>query len=269
MIGVTIAFQDFSLGDGFFKSSWVGFKHFEKLFTSPDFLPILRNTIVINLYKLLFCFPVPIILALFLNEVSNSHFKRTVQSLTYLPHFFSWVVIAGITVSVFSTSSGLINQLLKSFDMQTIPFMVDKRFFRGILVVTEMWRDAGWGSIIYLAALTSISPELYEAAKIDGASRLRRVVHISLPGISSTIMVLFLLNTGNLLRGGFEQILMLYSVPVYEVADVIPTYVYRLGILDMRYSFATAAGLFQSLVGLMMITISNVMAKRLGGEGLW
>lgn len=264
MLGVTIAFKDFRLLDGVMGSPWAGFKWFRILFQAPDFWVALRNTVIISFYKLIFNFPAPILLALLLNEVYHSGFKRIVQTIVYFPHFVSWVILGGILFSLFETGSGL----LAVFGLSASPLM-DPGKFRTMLVLTEMWKEVGWGTIIYLAAISGINPELYDAARMDGANRFQLVRHITLPSIAGTIVILLILRTGHILNVGFDQIFILYNPLVYNVADVLETYVYRVGITLGRYSFATAAGLFQSAVGLVLLLITNRIAKRLGEQGIW
>jgi putative aldouronate transport system permease protein len=264
MFGVVIAFKDFRLMEGITGSSWAGFKWFRILFDAPDFWIALRNTLIISFYKLLFNFPAPIVLALLLNEVYHSVFKRFVQTIVYFPHFMSWVILSGILVSLLSSNSGLLDFL----GLSTSPLM-DPAKFRGLLVLSDLWKEVGWGTIIYLAAISGINPELYDAAKIDGANRLQLIRYVTLPSIMGTIVILLILRTGHILHVGFDQIFVLYNPLVYNVADVLDTYVYRVGITMGRYSFATAAGLFQSVVGLILLLITNYAAKRLGEDGIW
>lgn len=264
MYGITIAFKDFKLMEGITGSNWVGLKWFKILFAAPDFWTALSNTIIISFYKLVFNFPAPILLALLLNEVYHSGFKRIIQTVVYFPHFLSWVILGGILISLFSTDSGL----LKLLGLSISPLM-DPGKFRALLVLSELWKEVGWGTIIYLAAIAGINPDLYDAGKIDGASRLQLIRYITLPSIASTIVVLLILRTGHILHVGFDQIFILYNPLVYSVSDVLDTYVYRVGITMGRYSFATAAGLFQSVVGLILLLFTNRVAKRLGEEGLW
>jgi putative aldouronate transport system permease protein len=264
MLGITIAFKDYRLLDGISGSPWVGLKWFHILFSSPDFWTALRNTIIISFYKLIFNFPAPIVLALLLNEVYHSGFKRIVQTIVYFPHFLSWVILGGILFSLFSTEGGLLQLLGLSS-----PPMMQPGQFRGLLVLSEMWKEIGWGTIIYLAAIAGINPELYDAARIDGANRFQLVRYITLPSIAGTIAILLILRTGHILNVGFDQIFILYNPLVYNVADVLDTYVYRVGITMGRYPFATAAGLFQSVVGLLLLLVTNQVSKRVGGEGIW
>ena len=263
LMGITIAFKDYRFVDGIWGSPWVGFKWFENMFVAGDFLNVLGNTIIISIYKLVFCFPAPLLLALLFNEVRNQVFKRTVQTIVYLPHFISWVVISGLMVTLLSPSSGLIS----IFGLETSP-MISPSSFRGLLVLSEIWKETGWETVIYLAAITSISADMYEAAKIDGAGRLKQIIYITLPALKGTIAVLLILRTGKILSAGFDQVYNLYSPIVYDVADIIDTYVYRIGLSMGRFSLATAAGLFQSVVGFILVLITNRITKSLGEEGL-
>lgn len=269
MLGSVIAFQDYKLGAGFFEGSWVGLKHFIKFFGHRDFKMILTNTLSINILKLIFGFPMPIIFALILNEIKNTTFKRGVQTITYLPHFLSWVIIGGILVYILSTSNGLINQVRTMMGLETIPYLTSSKYFKPILVISEMWKTTGWGTIIYLAAITSLDPALYEAAKIDGAGKLKQAWHITIPGIASTIVILFILRIGIIMNGSFEQVFMLLNPSVRTSGEIISTYIYRVGVVNMRYSYTTAVGLFQSLVSLFLVASTNIIAKKLGGEGIW
>lgn len=266
MAGIVIAFKDFKLSRGVFDSPWVGLKWFNLLFTNDDFALALRNTVVISFMKLLFNFPAPIILALLLNEIKNRAFKKTVQTVIYLPHFVSWVVLGGIAFILLSPNSGIISLL----GLSKSPLMSPAQF-RYFLVFSEMWKEAGWGTVIYLAAITGISPELYEAAIIDGASRLQQTRYITLPSISGTIVILLILRIGKILNAGFDQIYIMYNPLVYNVADILDTYVFRVGLSMGRFSLATAAGLFKSVVGLVMVLITNWLARRVsdGEKGIW
>ncbi|MGN7384892.1 ABC transporter permease [Paenibacillus sp. SAFN-117] len=268
MYGIIIAFQDYSPFKGISGSSFVGFKHFIRFFEDAEFITVFRNTLIISMYKLLFGFPVPIMLALMLNEVRKTWFKATAQTLFYIPHFFSWVIFGGIVIQVLS-SKGMINSLISWFGGDPVLFMTQKQFFRAILVISDIVKESGWSSIIYLAAIAGVNPSLYEAARMDGARKWHEIWHITLPSIRTTIVILFILQLGNILELGVQQVFMLYNPLVYEVGDIIDTYVYRVGLTEQKYSFATAVGLFQSTVGLILIYIANGLAKRLGGGGLW
>ena len=264
MPGIVIAFKDFRLGQGVFGSEWAGLKWFKILFTTDDFLTALRNTLIISFMKIVINFPAPIILALMINEISMRRYKRVVQTVVYLPHFISWVIIGGILFTLLSPTAGIVSL----FGGTTSPLM-QPGSFRWVLVLSDLWKSAGWGTVVYLAAITGISPDLYEAAIIDGASRLQQVIHITLPSITGTIAVMLILRTGNILSAGFEQVYMLYNPLVYSVSDIIDTYVYRVGIQTGRFSLATAAGLFQSLTGMALLLFSNFMIRRMGEDGLW
>ncbi|SFP97157.1 ABC transporter permease [Caldicoprobacter faecalis] len=269
MYGAIIAFKEYNIMQGILGSPWVGFKYFKQAFESPFFGQILWNTFIISVYKLIWGFPAPIILALLLNEVKNMIFRRTIQTISYLPHFISWVVIGGMFTDLLSPQTGVVNNIIKMFGGQPIYFMASKEWFRTVLVVSSIWKEVGWNSIIYLAALSSIDPQLYEASQIDGANRWQQTWYITLPGIMSTIAILLILRLGNILNAGFEQIFIMYNPSVYEVADIIDTWVYRTGIQGMRYSLATAVGLFKSVVGFILVVTSNWIAKRMGESGIW
>ena len=263
MYGITIAFKDFRMLDGIMASPWVGLAHFIKLFSGSDFWKVVGNTLNISILKIIFGFPAPLILALMLNEVKNDKYKKLIQTVTYLPHFFSWVVLGGIIISMFSMN-GPINLIMNLFGFSKMNFFANGSLFVTMLVVTSIWQGVGWGSIVYLAALSGIDDSLYEAARIDGASRFKQIIYISLPCLLPTIVTIFILNLGHILNGGFDQIFNLYNPMVYDVADVIDTYVLR-HLQAMDYSFSTAAGLFKSVVGLVMIVSSNYLIKKLSG----
>ena len=268
MFGILIAFKDYNVFAGVSNSEWVGLKHFEKFIFEPYFWKLVRNTVLLNVYMLIFYFPAPIILALLLNEIRIIAFKRVVQSISYLPHFLSTVVIAGMLVNFLATD-GLINQIIASLGFNKIQFLMMPEWFRTIYVSSEVWQKIGWGSIIYLAALSGVDPHLYEAAKMDGANRLKQAIHVTLPGISSVIMILFLLTLGDLMSIGFEKILLLYTGPTYETADVISTFVYRRGLLGADFSYGAAVGLFQSVISFLLIVGANYIARRLNATSLW
>lgn len=266
---ITMAFKDYNIFRGLADSPWVGFAHFQRLFSSEEFYRVFRNTLLINVYRITFLFPAPIIVALLLNEVANMAFKRVVQTIIYIPHFLSWVVIAAIFIQILSVDGGLVNQIIASVGLRPVPFLMDKRFFRGILVFTAGWKDVGWNTIIYLAAITAIDPNLYEAAMVEGANRFQKMWHITLPGIASTVMVLLLLRLGQILTSNIHQILMLYNPLVYEVGDVLGTYVYRIGLGKMEYSFGTAVGLFNSVIGFVLILGANALTRRISERSIW
>jgi putative aldouronate transport system permease protein len=267
--GLSMAFVDFQIFEGILGSPWVGLKHFESILGSPLFMRSIRNTLVISVLRLVVGFPAPIILALMLNELRFSGLKRIIQTITYLPYFLSWVIIYGILLAFLSPSAGLVNQWLGSMGASTIPFLTDKNWFLAVIIGSGVWQGAGWGAIIYLAALSNISPELYEAATIDGANRLQQIWHISIPGISSTIVLLLILNLGYLLDAGFGQIYIMYNPMVYETADIIDTWTFRNGIEQFRFSIGTAASFFKSLVGLVLVLTANKLAKHYTDSGIW
>ncbi|WJH32747.1 ABC transporter permease subunit [Paenibacillus sp. CC-CFT747] len=269
MYGVVIAFKDYNIFAGIQKSPWVGFDNFSRLFHSPDFVEILRNTIVISVYKLAADFIVPVILSLLLNELRNQRFKRVTQSIVYLPHFVSWVIFAGIIATFLNPVDGLVNYILQAFGGKAIDFLGTPSYFRSILVVSHVYKEVGWSTIIYLAAMSGVSPELYEAARIDGANRFRQVWHVTLPAIRPVMIILFILSLANILEAGFQQVFLLYSPLVYDVADIIDTYVYRVGLVDADYSYATATGIFKSVVSMVLIISANAIVKKFGQEGLW
>lgn len=269
MVGLIIAFKDFVMTDGVLGSRWIGLESFERLFSSADFPRALRNTIVISLLRLSFGFVAPIVLALMLNELRISWHRRTVQTLTYIPYVFSWVMLGGIFLMMFS-DSGPINQMVQSVSDKPIKFLVDDFWFIILLTVTYIWQSAGYGAVIYLAALSGINPDLYEAAVVDGANRWRQTLHITLPCLVPTIIVLFILNIGHFLTAGFDQVYNLYNPMVYDISDIVDTYVLRrLQLMD--FSLATAAGLFKSAVGLGLVVAVNFLARRFsdGEHGIW
>ncbi|CAM3608832.1 ABC transporter permease [Marinicrinis lubricantis] len=268
MYGIQIAFKDFSPGLGIWGSPWTGFDHFRDFFEGYFFVRIIRNTLLLGLYDLIFVFPASIGLALLLNEVRHRIFKRTVQSITYLPHFISVVVIVGMMVD-FLSMNGLINQLIVMFGGEPISFLREPSWFRFLYTSSAVWQQIGWGSIIYLAAISNIDPTLYEASKVDGAGRLRQVFHITIPGIMPTIIILFILRIGSLMVLQDEKILLMYNPMTYETADVIGTYVYRKGILESSYSFSAAVGLFNSLINFALLFGANYLSKRFSDTKLW
>jgi len=268
MFGLVISFKRFTPALGILGSPWVGLKYFQDFFESYFAVRIIRNTILISVLSLVWGFPAPIILALLVNEVRTASFKRAVQSLTYLPHFISLVVVCGLLLE-FSQSGGLFNDLRGLFGADPIPFFQDPRYFRGFYVASGIWQEIGWGSIIYLAALSAIDPQLYEAATIDGANRFRQLRHITLPSIAPTIVVLLILRLGQLMTVGHEKIILLYNPSIYETADVIATFVYRKGLLDFSWSYGTAVGLFNSLINLALVVMANTISRRVNDTSLW
>ena len=269
MYGVQIAFKDFIVTKGITGSPWVGFAHFERFFNSYYFWRLIKNTLGLGLYELLVGFPIPILLALMLNEVKNKFFKRFVQTVTYAPHFLSTVVLVGMLFIFLSPRTGLVNRLIELFGGEPIAFMVSPEWFKTLYVFSGVWQQMGWSSIIYFAALSAIDPQLHEAATVDGAGRLRRIWHINLPCIMPTIVILLILNTGSILSIGFEKVYLMQNAMNMESSDVISTYVYRSGILGAQYSFSAAVGLFNSVVNAIMLVVVNYMARRVGETSLW
>ncbi|UKS30984.1 ABC transporter permease subunit [Paenibacillus sp. HWE-109] len=269
MYGILIAFKEFNLFDGVWGSPWAGFKYFEELFNDSKFYTVLGNTLLINFYKLVFQFPLPIMLALMINEARNLMFKRVTQTITYLPHFLSWVIISAIFINVLSPLTGILKDVFAMLGMSNIMMIADERFFRSVLVASAAWKETGWSSIIYLSAILAVDPQLYEAAKMDGAGKFRQIWHVTLPGIRSVIVFIIMLRIGAALGNDLEQVLMFYSPFVYSVGDVIGTYVYRIGLGQFKYSFTTALGLFQSLIGMGLIVGANYVSKKFGERSLW
>jgi putative aldouronate transport system permease protein len=269
MYGVTIAFQDYLPFLGFSGSPWVGFKHFEELFSSPDFPRVLSNTLILALLNAVFVFPAPIVVALLLNELRLSVLKRAIQSAIYIPHFLSWTIVAALTYLLFALDTGPITQLMNDLFGARFDFLADPAWFRPLVVVQTLWKSVGWGTIIYLAALAGVDANLYEAARIDGASRWRQMWHVTLPTIRSTIVVMAILLAGNLLDTGFEQIYLLTNSLNRSVAEVFDTYVYFLGITQGAYSYSTAVGLFKAVVGIILIYGVNWVARRFHHTGLF
>ncbi|WP_307311506.1 ABC transporter permease [Neobacillus driksii] len=267
LFGSVIAFQDYQIFKGILNSPWVWFENFKFIFSYQDFYHVLRNTAIIAFYQLIFGFPAPIILALLFNEIRRMFFKRTVQTLFYLPHFLSWVVVGGIVFELLATG-GIVNSIRGIFGAEPILFIQEENYFRTIVVISGIWKGVGWGTIIYLAAITAINPSLYEAAVIDGANRWKQIRYITLPLLFPTILVLFLLNIGNFLELGFDQIFNLLTPMTYSVGDIIETYVYRAGVLQGQFSVTTAIGLFQSIVGFILLYIFNRLARK-SEQGLW
>lgn len=268
MYGLQIAFKDYSPGDGILNSPWVGFRHFTDFFSSYYFWRLIRNTLLLNGYELIFGFPAPIVLALLLNELRRQMFKRVVQTITYLPHFISIVVVVGMMVD-FLARDGLVNQLLSSIGVASKSYLSEPEWFRFIYVSSGIWQQVGWGSIIYLAALSNIDPTLYEAAKVDGAGRWKQMIHITVPGIMPTIIILLILKMGSMLSVGSEKILLMYNPLTYDTADVISTFVYRKGILEADFSYTAAVGLFNAVIAFALLILSNSISKRVSETKLW
>jgi putative aldouronate transport system permease protein len=269
MYGIIIAFKNYNPVLGVLNSPWVGFQNFIDLFHSITFKEVFMNTIIISSLRIIFGFPAPIILAILINEISNKSYKKLVQTVSYLPHFLSWVVLASIFTQFLSPSTGFINQIIKAFGLKPIFFLADINWFRPTLIITGIWQQVGWSSVIYLAAITSINPELYEASIVDGASRMQQITYITIPSIIPVITITLILNTGNIINAGFDQIFNLYNPAVYRVADILDTYVYRVGLINMNYSFGSAVGLFKNLISFAMIFIANSIAKKINEYGIW
>ncbi|WP_054023978.1 ABC transporter permease [Bacillus sp. FJAT-28004] len=273
MYGVLTGFMDYNIftGSKIFENPWVGFKHFEAFFTAPDIATVIRNTLVISLLKLVIGFPAPIILALMLNEIRHMMFKRVVQTITYLPYFMSWVIVGGMVMAMLSTENGSVNMLLRGVGAinEPINFLSLKEYFWGILVSSNVWKDIGFGSIIYLAAIAGVDPHMYEAADIDGASKFKQIYLITIPSILPVIIIFMILAMGNLLSAGFEDILILAQNPILRpVSDVIDTYVYRVGLQNGKFSYGVAVGLFKAVISVLLLTGANYLARR-SGNGLW
>lgn len=270
MYGVIISFKDYSFSDGMMNSPWADpwYRHFKMFFDSPYFTQLLGNTMLISLYKLIFGMVPSIVLAVLFHECRIMWLKRWVQTLSYMPHFLSWIIIYGISIAFLSETTGLFNRWIVEAGGDSIPFMNSVEWFRSVLVTTEIWKDLGWGAIIYLAAISGIDPTLFEASKVDGASRLRMIWHITLPGIRNVIVLLLILKVGSILDAGFEQVYVFYHTRVYEVGDIIDTWVYRTGLQQMNFSLATAVGLFKSAIGFVLVLGANNLAKR-WGDSIW
>ncbi len=269
MYGIIIAFQDFNIFGGISGSEWVGTAQFERLMQSEEFFQVLINTLLISLYKITILFPIPIVIALMLNEVRRMFFKRTIQTIIYLPHFLSWVIISGLFLNILSPSGGIVNEIIRSFGGEPISFFTDNSLFRSLVVFTAGWKEIGWNAIVFIAAIAGIEQEQYEAAAIDGAGRIRQMWSISLPGMLPTIVLMFILRIGSLLEAGTEQILTMYNPLVYETGDVIGTFVYRMGLGQQDYSFSTAVGLFNSAVGFLLIVIGNMLSRKFLNRSIW
>ncbi|MBC8080867.1 MAG: sugar ABC transporter permease [Gorillibacterium sp.] len=275
MWGVLIAFKDYNMFEGFLASPWVGFKHFSMFFNSTDFWTVMRNTIIISFLKLFIGFPAPIILALMLNEIRNMVFKRVLQTISYLPHFLSMVIVSGMVFSMLSVDNGSLNILLLGFNWveEPINWLSIPEYFWAILVSTSVWKEIGFGAIVYLAAIAGIDPHLYEAASLDGASHFKQVYLITIPGMAPVISIFLILAVGGILNAGFEDILLLTNNGtngiLKDVSNVIDTYVYHVGVLNQRYSYATAAGMFKAIVSISMLLLANFIAKKAGRESLW
>ena len=271
MAGVMIAFQKYSLVKGMWGSKFVGWKNFEFVMKQRDFLPALVNTLKLNVMGLVVGFPVPVILAIMLNEIQSKGVKRVSQTLLYLPHFLSWIIIGGMMLKIFAPTTGVVNATLLKWGIikENIPFLTDGPTWQWTYTLIGVWQNMGWGTILYLSAITGINMELFEAAKIDGANKMQQIWHVTLPGIRSTIVVLLILNIGQMMNISFDRPYILGNTLVQDYCDVLSTYVYRTGITNAKFDRATAIGLFQSVVGFIMITAANFVTKRLGEDGIW
>lgn len=269
MYGLITAFQDYNIFRGVGESPFVGFKHFYALFGSPKFYEVLRNTIVISVGKIAVSFPLSILIALMINEIRLVFCKRLFQTVLYLPHFLSWVIVTGLVISATSPSTGLINEFITSFGGQPISFLMDNGWFPWILILSEAWKEAGYGAIVFIAALSGINQELYEAAAVDGAGKLRQIFYITLPGIMSVIILMLVLKLGSILNVNTEQVLLLYNPTVYQSGDVLGTYIYRTGVALSNYSYATALGFFESLVGMALVMTGNAISRKTHGRSVW
>ena len=271
MWGVTLAFKDYVPWYGFAGSKWVGWANFRYIFSTPDFSRLIRNTLLINTYKIIWGFPAPIILALLLNEIKVKKFKSLVQTISYLPHFISWIVISGIMYNLLNTNFGIVNNFLMAIGKEPVQWYIRADVWRSILVGTSMWKSVGYSSIIYLASISGIDMMLYEAAVVDGASRWKQTIYITLPGIAPTISILFILGIGGIMYGDFGQIyaLISYNSPLFPTTDVLDFFIYRVGMQSGKFSIGTALGLFQSAIGFILVMSTNTIAKKIGGEGIW
>lgn len=265
---ISIAFKQFKPMLGLAKSPWVGFMHFKKLFSDPEIFNVIKNTLEINLLMLVFVTPASMFLAILINEIRRRSLQRTVQTLIYIPHFFTWVVIYSVFYIVFA-SDGLVNHLLARFGAERILFFVDGYWFRVVLVISQMWSRVGWGTIIYLSAITAIDPQMYDAAVVDGANKWRQIINITIPCLLPTLILMITIRLGSIMTDGFGQILVFYNPSVYDVSDVIGTYVYRVGLGRANFSYATAVGLFESVVGMVLVLFSNFLSKRFTGKKVW
>nr|WP_239588126.1 ABC transporter permease subunit [Gracilibacillus alcaliphilus] len=269
LIGLTVAFMEYDPFQGFLNSEWVGLEHFRRLFEERIFLDLLSNTLILGIYDIIFYFPAPIILALLLNEIRLRWFKSSVQTILYTPHFVSWVVIVGITAVLFSTQTGAVNNLLENNGYNRIELLTDSQYFRPLWVIHNIWNGMGWDAIIYLAAMSSVNPELYHAARVDGASRIQMTWHITLPSIMYVVIIMLILRMGGFMDLSYTHILLLQNPLNLNVSEVFDTYIYRAGILGGQFGYTTAVGLFKSMVGLILVMVANTIAKRMGKEGVY
>ena len=269
MYGIVIAFKEYYPTMGIIGSPWVGGEHFEWLFTAPEFTRAVRNTIVISLLKLVFCFPIPIILALFLNELPFLKYKKAVQTAIYLPYFISWVIIASIVYTLLSVNGGVVNNILMSLGFERVNFLTEEDYFYPILIFSEIWKGAGWGTVIYISAISSVNPELYEAATVDGCGRYRKMWFITIPCILPIIIVMFILQVGNIMNAGFDQVFNLYNPAIYSVSDILDTYAYRIGIGQGLVERGAALGLFKTVINFVLLLTANFIVKKINGVGIY
>ncbi|GLI05148.1 protein lplB [Paenibacillus tyrfis] len=269
LMGSVMAFQNYNIFKGIAGSPWIGLENFQRMFAYDEFLRILKNTILIGFYDLIFAFPFPIVLALLLNEMRLLMYKRIIQTVVYMPHFLSWVIVGGIAIGILSPTTGVVNHVLGMFGIEPIYFLGEDSYIRSILVGSGMWKDSGWGTIVYLAALAGVNPEMYEAAVMDGASRWRQTISITIPTIMPTIVILFLLHIGHFLDFGFERVYVFLNSLNEGSGDIMDTYIYRVGLVGRQYSFTTAIGLFKSVVGLALIMLGNALSRKATGQGLY
>lgn len=269
MAGNVLAFRKYQMGGSIFGAKWVGLKYFQMFWKDAQFWNVFKNTFVLSFLNFLIGFPIPIIFALLLNEITNNIFKRFIQTVSYLPKFFSTVVVVGMIQLLLSPSSGIVNKAIVAMGGTSVYFVTEASWFRPIYIISDIWQFMGWNAIIYIAALTNVSPDLYEAAEIDGASRWKQTIHVTIPGIMPTIAITLIMSAGYILSVGYEKILLLYSPSIYDVADVLQTYTYRLGIIQSNYSYTTAVGLFQSVISLVLLWSVNKFSKNVLDESLW
>lgn len=272
MYGLQIAFKDYSIIRGITDSPWVGFKHFQEFLQGEYFWRVMKNTLLISVYSLVFGFPAPILLAVLLNEVKNKRYKKVVQTATYLPHFLSIVVVCGMVVNMLSPSSGLINHLIRLCGGEGVYFLSKPEYFRTIYVIMNIWKETGFSAIVFMAAIAGIDMELYEAAVVDGANRFRQIWHVTLPGILPTVAIMLILRLGSILNVGYEAIILLYQPATYETSDVISTYIYRTGLTNpggAEYDFAAAVGMFNSVISFLLVIVSNAISKKITEQGIW
>jgi putative aldouronate transport system permease protein len=269
MYGLVTAFQDYNIYRGITESPFAGFKHFKALFESPKFYEVLFNTITISFGKIFVSFPLSILIALMINEIRLVACKRVFQTILYLPHFLSWVIVSGLVITALSPSTGIVNEFITGLGARPVAFLMDKGWFPWVIILSEAWKESGYGAIVFIAALSGINMELYEAAAVDGAGKLKQIIHITLPGILSVIILMFVLRLGGILNVSTEQVLLLYNPTVYKTGDVLGTYIYRTGVALSNYSYATALGFFESLVGLGLVLIGNTVSRRAYGRSVW